>query len=842
MTRWNPNDPIVLGPEAFAAYDSSVIPHQYAQVAQRFRSNSAETINAIRLHGSITAVTEGAAWIAEIVAAGDEIPTGFTTVTYAPNLVTNVLGAPGLIPTGHGGFVFAPMIDEWPPDYGNGFSMGPGISFDMEFATAGFSGFAPLGRIASVGLEIVTDWGYPPLGTTADQTRRTTVSLISGGSVYGDHTRIIPPNNAAGTAGRYMFGWGEINPVTGQPWTQSDIIDLDSPDLRIRVGRYGSDTGQWRVTAIRLVITFENTDRILARGVFQSDTVADAHWTDNILLADNDGASTWAKATATDYTLVVRQADEGNLTPFGPNWLNLTTVHTAPGTEPPADLVSYDASVVSETFLVDNAVTLSGAVVTAWTPVPGRMIPFVFRTTAPATSADGQPYSSVRRIQVYNGSGATEGEIRISGGSPADYEGLRVMLGADAGAAPTAPLTIAVRRRSDGVVMATFTVDPEDLPAVDGTLYLVLVPLGASPFTLAAATSYYLDLSSTSPSTNPWRVGLLAVVPNAGGGVQYDEATYDGGTSVADPIRGSAVVDLLYPPADFAAVLDAVVDPPTGFAVTEAEQTITDPPPHCAMTGIPYADMTWTGIGLGSAFAGYRLQRLAPDGVTWQDIGYLTAELHGSFRDLEARLGVAESYRVRIERTDGAVSLWSDVETVTLPLAGCGYTFTSNELPDSSVGYADVYDRTALRDYSFPEAAEVQFRAFYGRDFQVAFHPTSRRGEAFDRDLLVAILAGPTTHPGPDAFDALRDLVWSAISYVCVRDESGNRWFANVRVPNGSALQPSGVHRVVAQIVETTATPSTPDQPAVPGPAIPLLFLTGDPFGLVGGGTLDLVD
>lgn len=829
MTDWNPNDPAVIGPEFTAVRESETLTGLYAPVvAQRFRSSAVETIAALRLWRSIANPT-GATVLAEVYAAGDEAAGAeFTTVTYAPNALAVIAGSVT------GGFA---DIATWPPTFATQVQMGSSASFDLRFASGGF---APTGRIAAVAVEMVNDWGMAPLPAQPDSARRTVVALDNGGTLYGTITRIIPNNDSSGTAGRAVFTWGEVNPITGRPWVQQDLVDLSTGTTEVRVARQSGDGGTWRASAVRLVVVYETTERRLAVGAIDTSASAAAGWSSNVTLTGPTGSANWAKADATDYALVVRQADEGNLIPFAGPPLGWGTVHAAAGHEPPADLPSYDLTMTATTFLTDGAAVLSGPVATAAALCSGRVLPFVLRTGGGVTSADGQPYTQVRTPGVSSGSGNTQQEIRSSTGDT--YAGLRLTAGWFP-AVPTAALTVAVRRRSDDVVMGTITV-PADLVAGAGIGELIAVEVKAPApgITLAGGVQYYLDFTSAAPSTAGWVVGLLAVQAG-GGGVLYQEATYGGGTDQADPIAGAAAAALTYTPADFVAVLEAGVDTPSGFTVTADEDPLPDAQPtRCALTGIPYASLTWDPTALGADFAAYQIERLNPDGVTWDLIGSVAVETDDGFDDVEARLGVAESYRLRVVRTDGASSYYTDVETVTVPAAGCGYTFTSNQAPTMGVAYPDVYAGRSIRSYEFPEAAEVQYRTLYGRDFQVAFHPLSRRGVTFTRRLLIGGFAAPAAGIGPPAAALIRDLAWEPLDYVAVRDQDGNRWYSSVRVPTEDAWRNGSSHLlwVDVAVVEVTATPSV-STIGTNSPGGPLSFVDGTPMSFVDGDPVHLV-
>ena len=63
------------------------------------------------------------------------------------------------------------------------------------------------------------------------------------------------------------------------------------------------------------------------------------------------------------------------------------------------------------------------------------------------------------------------------------------------------------------------------------------------------------------------------------------------------------------------------------------------------------------------------------------------------------------------------------------------------------------------------------------------------------------------TPPSLANFKRLRDLGWASLPYVCVRDELGNRWYANVRVPDGTVRMNRTVYVAQIQVAEVTSTP-----------------------------------
>ena len=137
--------------------------------------------------------------------------------------------------------------------------------------------------------------------------------------------------------------------------------------------------------------------------------------------------------------------------------------------------------------------------------------------------------------------------------------------------------------------------------------------------------------------------------------------------------------------------------------------------------------------------------------------------------------------------------------------------FTSNERQDGSINlaYSSVWEGRVEEGFAFPEAGFVQLQAMYNRDFFTAFRPTERGGEQFQRNMLVQAAAiSPETLAN---FVSLRDMAWEDVSYICVRDESGNRWFSTVLVPSGRVTHFRKIYMAPVTVIEVTDTPSEVD-------------------------------
>ncbi len=211
--------------------------------------------------------------------------------------------------------------------------------------------------------------------------------------------------------------------------------------------------------------------------------------------------------------------------------------------------------------------------------------------------------------------------------------------------------------------------------------------------------------------------------------------------------------------------------------------------------------------------ASYELQRLDTVDNVWQTISSQSVCVV-MMNDYEARVGIQSSYRIRTCNIGGFCGPWSS--TVNFTLAAPGITgaddgnsvliFTSNQAPLASLAYIMNFEGPPIEDFGFAEAGFVQLRTQYQRDFFTAFHGTERGGEQFSR--LVLTQAGAIAPEALADFKELRDLAWASLPYVCVRDELGDRWFANVRVPGGNVRNNRRLYLANIGVTETTNTPA----------------------------------
>lgn len=230
-----------------------------------------------------------------------------------------------------------------------------------------------------------------------------------------------------------------------------------------------------------------------------------------------------------------------------------------------------------------------------------------------------------------------------------------------------------------------------------------------------------------------------------------------------------------------------------------------------------------------SGFGYYELQRSDID-TDWQTILKATSPGVTGFNDLEARIGMQSDYRIRQVNIHDFPGPWSSTVSATLTAPTVGGSATNTELlvfttnTDQTgyrvLAYAEVNEGNPENAFSYFEGdGMVQYQRMYGRDFQVAFHALERGGVQFTRTLLVqnAAVSAPVLENG---FRSLRDLAWMSAPYICVRTESGDRWFASVEVPSGTIRRRKRLQLAQVKVTETgeTATVVDVDPPFTANP------------------------
>lgn len=262
----------------------------------------------------------------------------------------------------------------------------------------------------------------------------------------------------------------------------------------------------------------------------------------------------------------------------------------------------------------------------------------------------------------------------------------------------------------------------------------------------------------------------------------------------------------------------------SGVALNQATLALTGAALNCGVlpdaipSGVVYNVISWNNPGItGSGFGYYELQRMSTVNNVWYTIAKLSTQATLSFRDFEARVGVLTSYRIRVANVMGFAGPWSATVSGTIAAPGVTgtdvasgaliFTSNANQAGVYILAYTEALGTSPTEPVNFPESGRVKLQWMYGRNDMAAFFPTERGGEQFTRGLLVrnAAVTGPAIQQG---MQSLRDMGWASLPYVCVRNEIGDRWFANVQVPSGTFQRNRALQIVQVQITEVTDTPS----------------------------------
>jgi hypothetical protein len=400
-------------------------------------------------------------------------------------------------------------------------------------------------------------------------------------------------------------------------------------------------------------------------------------------------------------------------------------------------------------------------------------------------------------------------------------------------------LSVAVGASTASITVAAFNALPD---IMDGWKEVTLT-FNTPYVTTGSGTATLVWSDSTDTVSNRWEIlgqtafgyGNRLITPT--GATSYlgqqststDVATYlsPSGTTAQLTWLSPAVSAIAADPHSDATVMLSQTPPtPVGLTVTTQSQALTGigidcgTPPNTIPTGMSYNHITWTSPALtGSGFGFFELQRLDTVDNTWYPIMKTSSQAVLSFNDYEARIGIPSTYRLRIGNAMNFVGAFATSSPITIPAPGISganvtngiLTFTSNEqLGVGNLAYTPSWDGTPSEDFTFVEAQRSQLQVMYGKDFLSAFQPTERGGEQFSRTLLVQAASVPIPVLEP-AFRNLRDLGWAQLPYVCVRNEVGDRWFANVNVPSGRIMRNRRIQLVDVQITQISAAPSVVD-------------------------------
>lgn len=789
--NYNPNSPTVVGEEWLADFYGTSDLVTEGPWAQRIRSRSAQTINKLSFlsYATYASFPSGSDMVLfEVIPAGAEIPSGTTGIdTYQPSADQQVGGWQ----TQSGGVVnLWQSLDEGvsTPD-ANFIAYISGVTqYRVRFASGGFSGTA---RALDVAFRLYI-CGSGDFSWSGD------ISLFHVAS----STAYFLGHISTPSCLTYSFACGEINPKTLLPWTPADIQGFSSGTWALQVDS-SSVTGT--VGAVEMMVTRNTVENRVAAATWLANVLGFAPYQADTQQFESlpAGGASWAKPVSGDFTILLRR-------PRAPLVWKPTS---ATGTTPADPITAWASSKISGAEVpcsvpgvVSARPSLDGfgqvASIDFTTATRGRTIPLLVTTSAPAVSNDSLPYFFTGDLTHAPAVTVTQTVVQqFTSPAAVAFDYLRFLV--KAGSA-VANLLVKVKRVSDNVQFGnTITITPAQAAAlsVEATGFGIFSTAGVNA-ALANGIRYYVEFSSADSTSagSGWQVVMLG--PHSSGYMPGGAATF-GDTTDTALLAGVAQTHF-----DIPFSLAQTPATPSGLAVVKQRLVPASLPAtqNCGIAAVEVVRVSWTATAIGALWARYEVQRSENNGASWRDIGWGIASEAGSivFTDYEAPRGLSVQYRIRVVRTDGAASLYTDATAgLTCFPTGCEMLFVSNEAP--SLGCA--YNREPQMEYGFLAPSRDQIWEIYGADYAVAFMEDEDPGATFGARLTVNFGVQPTVDD-VSIFAPLRAICRAATSYVCVLDWSGSRFFAHVQFGKGDWIEPGFSYHADVVVTEISGTPS----------------------------------
>lgn len=696
-------------------------------------------------------------------------------------------------------------------------------------------------------------WQYPDLfGGTALATFRNQGNRF----IPNEINRI-----ALGDTNMFFNGTGNgVSLSSCMPWTYTDLLKFEATFAGTRLFMWGTTNGffstvapLWGLTYAALEVIYCEEQRVACgSGLFtasgQASTSTNFNLGTNLInMRTFNGSLNPVLAANTDYTVTLMRSNVGDqILAGGGLTASVTTGPEAslnalreyyPMTNLPAIEVDIPAPPTPD---------IDGQVFTKQTTA---IIPQVTLNTSGGPLSEVHVYGRQAVAQVYGAVTATQ-RLEDSTIANGNTRFPQVRFYARRFGVTTVSLTL----EQVFIVGPTVSITPADfdlLPTIiDGWKEVTLTFANAVVPVMGAGSFPTWRWQATGEvAGNRWEI-LGAVAPALSGVPGNDlnlapTAQVLSGSTYGAPVSGAAMllswVPGYAPPVSGTTAdgtSDAVIlfsqDPPavSGFTLTPSTQTLTGIGLNCGLnpgfipTAITYNRLTWTQLSSTSiaatGFGSYEIQRMDTIDTDWQTIMLATSITASGFNDYEARVGILSSYRIRCNNYYNFHGPWSSTLTSTITSPGVSGTsidgtthilaFTTNSQQSgaSNLAYALGWEGEVSEDFNFPESGGQVYQAMYNRDFITVFRPLERGGTNFTRTLLVqaAAIAVPTL----EDFVSLRDMAWASVPFICVRDEAGNRWFANVSVPSGTVQRGRRLYMAPINVVQVTDTP-TPVNP-----------------------------
>lgn len=806
--NWNPSEPTVLGLEWSGMRYIEAPLSQDVEYGHTFESNAAQTVDTalFMVVEPVVSFLTVCTPLVTVYERGEETAVGTPTTTVCAVNGGALAGAAAL----GGGAASITAALASPADEGYVDLPFTGSNeVTLEFATNGvFTGK----RI----LEVKVRYVATAQNVIEGELERIQFILSTGATIglYG-HVQI----ERAGTTDLPIrtLSLGECNHVQAGsevwPWTPTELDGFDNSTFDVRF--LGSEitlgfNARLHYAALEVVWCEENRVAVGGLAMRQGKEVPTLG-PHTVHLRTPGGTDNWSKALDTWYTVTVTSARSPG--PFAnttsDNDVASPNMRQTQGPQPSTALMDgFDVWPTHAGRVAPRAATgvLSSA------DDDSRLCPVVFNTTAPAMTTDSDPYHYPIAAPVYSGGSTVVQEIEErSTGAGVEYEWSTIYVRKIG--TITTDLTLTWTPSAGGATataITSATIDAAD-EIFDGWKRILhrwtpgpVILSGAADGQLAFTTAGG-DIANRYEILGAYAGGAATFL---GGGLSGGPSSYGGSdtTYIQGGVAGTH--------QDLIVMFHAEVPTPANFSGSVVTSAISgrSSADVCQVTEFDYVSLNWDDTTVATEdFAYYEVQRKDTVNTTYETVAKITTKTTSQFFDLEARLGVASTYRVRTVRVDGAYSDWTAEETETpttqIDSDNCGFLFFStNEYTGYIYVWSDSYEADPTAAYQFVEADDYVLARHYGRDYTQSFHGTERGGVSFERTLLINAVDAPARH-GDHDFDPLRDLAYADLPYVCVRDDLGNRWFATIIVPQATVRRPGSIELATVRVIESTDTP-----------------------------------
>lgn len=773
---WNPNSPGKRGVEALdVGYAHATISAPSHAIPLQFAALHSGAVTGWDLYagsGASAAALDakynnlGRPMLLELMAAGQEDQAGTitfedfncTTVTGSATMFNEDLSQPitasRLATSNDGNFLAASAL---------------GANVEANFATSAFpltrhvlAVEARVGINLSTGIRRLDPGGTSPWGTT--------IPAFSG------------PFVSAGVR------WGETivngTDTVWTPWTPARVREF-ATTRKVRA-TCGAGPGYWRLDRFFLRVWYM-TERRLGVGVAIPAT-SNAWLT--FPMTGPAGTGTPSLTSGTEYTLLARRIFDylqDNVAGAVLPWRYLRG--RMPTSQWRRHTVAWNP-------------TNNGVMGAAGAQVDGILAARARASTG--IVAETQPYSLSRGARVYGAQQAIQ-ELTMAGGATVYGRAFAVAGWVPTVGKPAGNLRAEVWSGTTRL-FSPVEVTPDDLERLpvaapvsntddSGAVYKVAQFRFPESDDIAAGQVEVRLSSPDSVSGRPWHVAALIA------NVHTTDQTFGSSTDQAEGVfmSGSPSAETQLSDVDFSSdLLVVLADVPaavTGVATSVGSLTahhaeVCDPNAGecqgCADDTMPYATLTWAAAPSGTPdISGYQVDRMDDLDTDWRRVASVDGRTTEVWYDHEVSIGVTTQYRLRVVREDDVVGEWSDPVSVRVPPGQIALAFSSNFATGMGCVFPEVWDgNEVVRDWEFLEAGDIKLSTMYGRNRHVAFRPLERRGQGWQRTLLMSAMCS-VLPPSLAQFDPLRDLAWAPIPYVCIRDGEGNRWYASLGVTGG---------------------------------------------------------